>query len=208
MNFLLDPNISYVILVGGFVMAILALFAPGTGLLEVGAVLAIIIAGYSVANLPINWWALVILLGGVFPFLFVLRKSRNLLYLVISILAMIVGSVFMFRTESGQPAINPILASVTSVLVTGLMWIIATRGLEALKMKPYNRTGKLVGQSGIARSAVHHTGTVFMLNEEWSARSKEPISAGTKVTVISQHGFTLEVEPWTEEKSSSDLLHE
>lgn len=208
MNFLLDPNISYVILVGGFVMAVLALFAPGTGLLEVGAVLAIIVAGYSVANLPINWWALIILLGGVFPFLFVLRKSRNLLYLVISIVAMIVGSVFMFRTESGQPAINPILASVTSVLVTGLMWVIATRGLEALKMKPYSRTGKLVGQTGIARSDVYHSGTVFMQNEEWSARSKEPIPAGAKVTVISQQGFTLEVEPWAEEKSSSDLLHE
>ncbi|HEX7555505.1 MAG TPA: hypothetical protein VF338_02690, partial [Leptolinea sp.] len=84
MNLLLDPNVSYIILVGGFVLAVLAMFAPGTGLLEFGAVLAIVIAGYSMANLPINWWALVILLLGVFPFQYALRRSRNLIFLVIS----------------------------------------------------------------------------------------------------------------------------
>lgn len=208
MNFLLDPNISYVILISGIVMAVLALFAPGTGLLEVGSVLAIVIAGYSVANLPINWWALVILLVGVFPFLFVLRRSRNLIFLVISILAMIVGSVFIFRTETGQPAIDPVLATLTSILVTGFMWIIATRGIEALKMKPYNRTGKLIGKTGIARSDILNTGSVFIQNEEWSARSKESIPVGSKVTIIGQEGFTLVVEPWSEDKEKSDLMHE
>ena len=101
----------------------------------------------------------------------------------------------MFRLESGGPAVNPILASVVSILVTGLMWIIATRGLDALKLKPYNRTGKLENQIGKARSDVFHSGTVYVQNEEWSARSKEPIPAGTKVKVIHQDGFTLEVEP-------------
>src|SRR5512133_1909688 len=97
MHLLLDPNISYLILVAASLLAVLAMFAPGTGLLEIGAVLAIVFAGYSVATIPINWWALVILLVGVFPFVIVLRRSRNLIYLVISIVALILGSVFMFR---------------------------------------------------------------------------------------------------------------
>ncbi|GAP21351.1 NfeD family protein [Leptolinea tardivitalis] len=208
MNYLLDPNVSYLILVAGFVLTVLALFAPGTGLLEIGAVLAIVIAGYSMANLPINWWAVVILLVGVFPFLIALRKSRNRLFLVISILALIVGSVFMFRLESGQPAVNPVLASIVSILVTGLMWIIATRGMDAMKMKPYNRTGKLVGMVGKTRSDVHLTGTVYVQNEEWSARSQTLIPAGTMVKVLKQDGFTLEVEPWSENTNDPDLLHE
>ncbi|NMB55891.1 MAG: hypothetical protein GYA15_14445 [Leptolinea sp.] len=205
MNFLLDPNIAYLILVAGFVLAVLALFAPGTGLLEIGAVLAIVFAGYSVANTPINWWALVILIVGVFPFLYALRRSRNLVFLVISILALIVGSVFMFRAESGEPAVNPALATIVSVLVTGLMWIIATRGIEALQMKPYSRTGKLIGHVGTTRSDVFHSGTVYIQNEEWSARSQDPIPAGVKVKVIKQEGFTLEVEPWTAGQDQPDL---
>jgi len=208
MNFLLDPNISYLILVAGFVLAVLAMFAPGTGLLEIGAVLAIVFAGYSVANMPINWWALVILLVGVFPFVIVLRRSRNLINLVISIVALVVGSVFMFRLESGGPAVNPILASIVSILVAGLMWIIVTRGMDALNMKPYNRTGKLVNQVGTTRSDVFHTGTIFIQNEEWSARSQNPIPAGAKVKVIRKDGFTLEVEPWSAEQEQADLLHE
>jgi membrane-bound serine protease (ClpP class) len=205
MNFLLDPNISYLILVGGFVLAVLAMFAPGTGLLEIGATLAIMIAGYELANLPFNWWALAILVLGVFPFLFALRKSRNLVFLVISILAMIAGSIFMFRTDEGHLAVNPVLAVIVSVLVAGFMWIIATRSLDALKMKPYSRTGKLVNQIGKARSDIFHSGTVYIQSEEWSARSATPISTGTLVKIINQEGMILEVEPLSEADLHSDL---
>lgn len=208
MNILLDPNISYLILVGGFLMAVLALFAPGTGLLEIGAVTAIIFAGYFIANLPVNWWALAVLLVGVFPFLFAVRKSRNLVFLAISIAAFIIGTVFLFRLDSGVPAVNPILAAVVSILVTGLMWIIATKGLEALQLKPYSRLGKLINQVGTARSDVYHTGTIYVHNEEWSARSSIPISAGTKIIVLKQEGFTLDVEPVLADQDNTDLLHE
>ncbi|MEI8131650.1 MAG: NfeD family protein [Leptolinea sp.] len=208
MNILLDPNISYLILVGGFLMAVLALFAPGTGLLEIGAVTAIIFAGYFIANLPVNWWALAVLLVGVFPFLFAVRKSRNLVFLAISIAAFIIGTVFLFRLDSGVPAVNPILAAVVSILVTGLMWIIATKGLEALQLKPYSRLGKLINQVGTARSDVYHTGTIYIHNEEWSARSSIPISAGTKIIVLKQEGFTLDVEPVLADQDNTDLLHE
>jgi membrane-bound serine protease (ClpP class) len=205
MNILLDPNISYLILVGGFLLAFLALFAPGTGLLEIGAVIAIMFSGYFIANLPVNWWALAVLIVGVFPFLYAVRRSKNLIFLVVSIAAFIIGSVFLFKLESGVPAVNPILAAVVSVLVTGLMWIISTKGLEALQLKPYSRHDKIVNQIGIARSNVFHTGTVFIHNEEWSARSSMHIPVGTKVRVINQIGFTLEVEP---ETANQDLLHE
>jgi membrane-bound serine protease (ClpP class) len=208
MNFLMDPNVSYLILVAGFVLAVLAMFAPGTGLLEIAAVTAIVFAGYSIANTPINWWALVILIFGVFPFLFALRKSRNIIFLIISILALIIGSIFMFRTESGGPAVNPILAAVTSILVIALMWIIATRGLDAMQLKPLLLKTKLENKIGKTRSDVFLTGTVYVQNEEWTARSKEPIPAGTKVKVVHQDGFTLEIEPLTDENDPSGLLRE
>ncbi len=206
MNFLLDPNISYLILVSGFVMAVLALFSPGTGLLEAGAVLAIVIAGFSVANLPINWWALALLIIGVFPFLIALRKSQKLIYLAISILALIIGSVFLFRLDSGKPAVDPYLAGIVSILVIGFMWIIATRGIEAMQLKPLNRLGNLEDQVGKTRSEVYLTGTVYIQNEEWSARSKEPIPADTLVKVVGKDGFTVEVEPLTDENVSVEKI--
>jgi membrane-bound ClpP family serine protease len=52
------------------------------------------------------------------------------------------------------------------------------------------------------------SGTVYVQNEEWSARSKEHIPAGTRVKVVHQDGFTLEVEPLLDDNDSSDLLRE
>ena len=37
MQFMLDPNVAYLILLAGVVLGLLAVVTPGTGLLEVGA---------------------------------------------------------------------------------------------------------------------------------------------------------------------------
>jgi len=107
MNFLLDPNVAYVMLVGGFLLAILALFSPGTGLLELGALFMLALAGYGVANLPINVWALIVLLVGVFPFMLALRRSRQWAWLIPTLVALVVGSIFLFSSADGSPAVNP-----------------------------------------------------------------------------------------------------
>jgi hypothetical protein len=36
MDFLLDPNVAYLLLMGGVLMVLMALVTPGTGLFEVG----------------------------------------------------------------------------------------------------------------------------------------------------------------------------
>ena len=51
MNLLFDPNVAYLLLVIGLIVAILALFAPGTGVLEVGAIFMLFLAGYGIFNL-------------------------------------------------------------------------------------------------------------------------------------------------------------
>ncbi|MEW6651353.1 MAG: hypothetical protein AB1453_14360, partial [Chloroflexota bacterium] len=94
MNPLMDPNVAYVLLVVGLVLGILSLFSPGTGLLEIGALFALVLAGIGALSYQINPWALALLIGGVVPFYFALRRSRHWIFLVLTIAAVIVGSVF------------------------------------------------------------------------------------------------------------------
>jgi membrane-bound serine protease (ClpP class) len=195
MNFLLDPNVAYVLLVGGFILAILALFSPGTGLLEIGALFILVLAGYSIYNLSFNWWAIIILLVGVFPFLLALRKSRRWYFLLISIASLIIGSIFIFHSVDGKTTIDPILAVVVSVIAGGLLWLIGTRGIEALGLKPEHDLKRLVGMKGEARTRVFMEGTVYVNGEEWSARSANPIPAGSPIVVTSREGLVLLVEP-------------
>lgn len=194
MEFLLDPNVAYFLLVSGFLLAILALFAPGTGFLEVGAVLILVMAGYGIINLPLNLWALVILILGVFPFILALRQSRKLAYLAVSIVALVVGSVFLFRTEERLMAVNPVLAVPVSVLAVGFLWLIARKSLDAIARTPDHSLGRLQGMLGTAESDVFMEGTVSAGGEQWSARSENFIPAGARIRVVGREGLILIVE--------------
>jgi membrane-bound serine protease (ClpP class) len=137
MEVLLNPNVAYILLVAGFSLTVMAILAPGTGLLEILALFTLVLAGYGVYNIPFNWWALVLLILGVVPFILALRKFGNLLFLFISILAMVIGSSFLFRGETWYvPAVNPILAVVVSLMTASYFWIALSKILEAEHNRP------------------------------------------------------------------------
>jgi membrane-bound serine protease (ClpP class) len=208
MDALLNPNIAYLLLVAGFVLAVLAVLSPGTGLLEIGTLFALLLAGYAVYNIPINIWALLILLLGVIPFLLAVRKSGKLVLLVISILALVIGSAFLFRGESWWlPAVNPILAIVVSTLTAVFFWIAARKTLEAEAVRPTHDLTILIGATGEAKTDIDDTGSVQVSGELWTARSQKPILAGSPIRVISREGFILEVEAQEQDSPQvEDLL--
>ncbi len=191
---LLNPNVAYLILVAGALVTILALLNPGSGVLEVTALFLLILSGYTIYSLPINLWALGVLAVGVVPFLFALRRSGKTVYLIISILALVVGSTFLFSSPGWRPAVNPILALIVSVLLAGFVWLVANKALEAERLRPAHDLEALIGAVGEARTDINDEGTVQVGSELWSAQSNEVIPAGTKVRVVGRQGFFLIVE--------------
>jgi len=194
MDFLLDPNIAYLILLGGVLLAMLALAAPGTGFLEIGAFFCIALAGYAIYNLSFNWWALILLALSVIPFIYAIQRPKRELYLGLSILLLVVGSVFMFPRTAGQAIVNPIVAIMASGLVAGFLWIAVRKSVEAASVRPSHDLEGLVGQIGEARTKVDADGSVQVAGELWSARSEKPIAAGNSIRVVKREGFVLIVE--------------
>lgn len=200
-QFFLDPNIAYLFLVGFFFLAGIAILSPGTGLLEVGALLTLIAAGWAIYNLPINVWALILLLVGVFPAVIAARVSGKRYFLWISVGALVVGTVFLFQGQSWwNPAVNPFLALTGSVVAGSLYYVISLRTLEAIASPPTHDLQRLLGAVGEARSSFHGEveGSVHVQGELWSARSDQPIQEGQRVQVIDRMGFMLIVEPLDE----------
>jgi membrane-bound serine protease (ClpP class) len=194
MNFFLDPNIAYLLLVVGLLLILLAIITPGTGLLEVGAAFCLILAGYAVYNLSFNLWALILLVLSIIPFLLAIRQKRRELFLALSIVLLIAGSVFLFQGESGGPAVNPWLASITSILVAGFLWFVTQKTLQAIQSKPAHDLDRLIGQIGEAKTKIHEEGSVQVAGELWSACSDSVIPAGSQIRVVERVGFMLKVE--------------
>jgi membrane-bound serine protease (ClpP class) len=203
MDILLDPNVAYLFLAGGLVLVVLALLAPGTGLLEAGAFLVLMLAGWETLNLPVNWWALVFLLVGAGLFVLALRKPRQWGWLVAAILALVIGSAFLFRSERWWiPAVNPFLALIASAFSASFFWIAARKILEAWQSRPSHDPNRLIGKYGEARTAIHQEGSVQVSSELWSARSEQPIHSGKRVRIVGREGLVLLVE--AEESEAGD----
>lgn len=194
-DFLLDPNVAYLILVAAALATMLAVLNPGTGLLELLALFLWIVSGYIIFTMPVNFWALGLLLLGVILFLLSLRKFKNLVYLGLSIAAVIVGSIFLFDQEGWQPAVNPVLAVIVSIFVAGFVWVVAQKALEADRMRPVHDLESLIGAVGEAKTAISEDGSVQVAGELWSAKSDERIPDGSQIKVVGREGFRLKVEP-------------
>jgi membrane-bound serine protease (ClpP class) len=195
MDFLLEPNVAYLILVAGVMLGFMAIVSPGTGLFEVGAFFCLLLAGYAVYNLSFNWWALVLLLLSLVPFIYAIQKPKRELFLSLSIVLLTVGSVFLFPHSEGIMAVNPVLAIAASILMAAFLWVAVRKSMEASTIRPSHDLDALVGKVGEARTKVFDDGSVQVGGELWSARSETSIPAGSSIRVVRRDGFVVVVEP-------------
>ena len=104
---------------------------------------------------------------------------------------MVIGSVFMFKSQTSVTAINPYFAMLVSIISVVLMWFIGIKSIEALRLRPSQDLSRLVEQTGEARTDILNEGTVYVGGEEWSARSEKRIPAGNLVKVVGREGLVL-----------------
>ena len=194
MTLLFDPNIAYLLFMVGFVIALLAMITPGTGLLEVAGLIMLVIAGISLANQSLNLWALAIILVSIVPFwLGIRRRKKSPAFFILAVVLLALGSIFLISGEDGL-AINPFAAAAASLAAGGLLWVVGRKGIEALRMRPHVDYDALRGQVGEARTDISSEGSVYVGGEEWTARSKKPIRSGAAVRILKREGLILLVE--------------
>jgi membrane-bound serine protease (ClpP class) len=201
MDILTNPNLAYIISVLALLALLGAIVAPGTGLIEIAALLLIGLSAYAVYNIGMNLWALIVLLLSVVPFVIALRSKNSLLYLIASIAMIIGGSLFLFTGTGFRPLVDPLLVIGVSALASTFVWFAAKKSIQAQNAKKFHDLETLVGETGEARTAINQEGSVLIGSELWSARSQQPIPSGQRVRVTKRDGFILEVEPDSNDKS-------
>lgn len=192
MPFSLDPNIVYLILLGGLWLSVTAAYVPGTGIIEVVAAIAIIASVVVLASMPTNWLAVVaVVIGtsGFFVIPFLDRRYANVALLGLAL--QVVGSLALF---SGVAVSIPLIAVITLISLFYYRFALLPMRASNTRKASLIDDEPIIGARGVVQSPVDPVGTVRVRGESWTARSDQPLEPGTEIVVVDTEGLTLFVE--------------
>ena len=193
-NLLINPNVAYLLLIAGVWCVVMAVSIPGTGLPEGAAVICLALAAVGLIHLQASLAGLGLIGLAVILFLLEFRFTAHGAFLAGGTIAMLVGSLLLFRTGgSAETALSWVTVVIVTLLSTGAFAAFVYKGLGAQTLPPVNNPNRVVGMRGVTRTEVYGSGTVYAAGEEWSAYADEKISAGSSVTVLAREGLKIKV---------------
>jgi membrane-bound serine protease (ClpP class) len=190
----LGPNLVYLAVIAALWLAITAIYVPGTGLLEVGALTSFALALGGMLALPTSVVGVALLAASLGCFLALLfyHGPFTLALAGLGLVLQLLGSFFLFR-EGVRPDVGVIL------LVTGAAFayhqLILLPGLRAQTGISPLEADRLIGQRGQVEETIDPVGQVRVAGERWSAAADEVISAGETVRIVGRDGLVLRVVP-------------
>ena len=193
---LAGPSIAYLLLVAGAALILFEFFTISIGLAGATGAVALVGAFVGFSILPVQWWAVALLLGAVVAFGVDVQAGRPYAWTVIGTAMLIVGTLGLYGGSSLLDAhwwVQVLVVAGTVVFMVGAMPV-AVRSRFATPT--VGREG-LVGEQGRAVADVAPDGIVEVRGARWRARTNRatPIRAGEEIRVTEIQGVLLEVEP-------------
>ncbi|MCK6577433.1 MAG: hypothetical protein L6Q98_04935 [Anaerolineae bacterium] len=202
----IDPNLVYLALLAGMWLAVMAVYLPGTGVVELLAAGFSILALVALANMPTNWTAVVALVVGVVGFLIAPLLDRRLNLLVIVGLALqTLGALMLFNGVAVAPAV----IGVTVAASVAYYQFVLKRSMAYQGLRPALIDDQpLIGAEGYVQRAINPVGAVYVRGESWTARAEEPIPVGAPVVVVDREELTLYVAVLKEKYRETEHVEE
>ena len=196
LNIISDPNIAYILLMLGFYGLMFELYNPGSIFPGVVGVICLILAFYSLHTLPINYAGLSLIIFALILFLLEIKIVSHGVLAIGGIISLLLGSMMLIRTGSGDIGRISWAVIISSVAVTSLFFLfVIGMGIKAQRLKPVTGAATLIGKTGEAKELLNPSGMVLVNGELWQAESvSRTINKGQKIKVISMKGFKLFVE--------------
>ncbi|MCS6836751.1 MAG: hypothetical protein NZ750_12135 [Anaerolineae bacterium] len=188
---MVDPNVIYLVLLGGLWIGATATYFPGTGLIELLSLGLIGVAVVWMLGLSVQWLALIALIVGVAFFLVTpILMPQYSPYAIAGLGLQGLGAFFLFPNNP----VSPFLIAVT-ILASFAYWklILAPVMRYQAELRDRDRANPLLGAEGRVTKALDPIGTVIVNGESWTARSNRPIPVGSIVEVTEQVGLELRV---------------
>jgi membrane-bound serine protease (ClpP class) len=203
LHLLADPNIAFILFTVGFYGLIIELFHPNfvTGIL---GGLAIILAFIGFGSLPLNVGGLLLLGMSGILFMLELTVTSHGLLAVGGLVCFALGGGALYSTSGSptEPTVSVALPVIAAMVLAsgGFMSLIVATVVRQRRLPPSpSMVGPYMapGVVGEIRRPTEPLGTVFAVEEEWTARSGDGrvLPRGTAVRVVRQDGLVVVVEP-------------
>jgi len=197
LDFLVDPNLAFLLLLVGIAGIAIEAFAPGGLLPGLIGVVAFAAGVLGASELTVEAIGVILLLAGA-----ALIVAEAFLPSGIAgafgVAALSVSGLTIFDTSEGDPGVEPIVVIATAVIVGGLSAFVIQRVIAARRNPILTGEEELPGRTGDVRLALDPIGQVFVEGALWRARPAAgdgPLGVGARVRVESVEGLTLLVSP-------------
>ncbi len=194
MTSLSDPNLAFLILIGGALCIYIEFSSPG--LIAPGVIGAILVLlGLSAMSvLPVNWMAAGLIVVGLSCFVLEAKFASHGVLGAGGIVALVLGSLFLI---DGPPEMRIHAGTAFGValpfgLITCFLVVLVTR---ARANKVVTGASTMIGQDGVAVTELTPAGTIVIGGEYWNAVCTGEVPRGTAVRVLELNGLLLRVAP-------------
>ncbi|MBO19626.1 MAG: hypothetical protein CL732_03705 [Chloroflexi bacterium] len=201
LEFISDPNVSFILLTVGGLGIMVELFNPGLVAPAVVGVICLLLTFLALGNLPVNWAGVVfVLLAMVLIGLEVVVAGFGILGAG-AIVSLMVGGLLLFSQFGDASPTLPdvsvnrwLLAGTGAVVGLSLVYVVREAYLSRRQVPP-ERESVLSGAVAMVTGELAPQGVVMVGNETWTAISGDGsvIAVGEQVEVRSMDGLIVTV---------------
>ncbi|HEY6139184.1 MAG TPA: nodulation protein NfeD [Thermoanaerobaculia bacterium] len=192
---LMDPNLALLLLALGSVAIFAEFNHPGAVLPGVVGVISILLALFALNLLPTRYAALALLLAAFALFALEAKFATHGVLGIGGVVCMIIGGLFLVDGPIPEMRVKFITAAGLGVASGAIVIFLMTIALRARRNRVVTGQEGMIGEIGIARTALGPEGKVFVHGEIWNAVAKKTIDEGARVRVAGVEGLHLLVEP-------------
>ena len=194
LNAISNPNVAYVLMMLGMMGLFFELSNPGVILPGVIGGISLILAFFAFQTLPVNFAGVLLIILGLILLIAEIKVVSNGMLTVGGVISMVLGSLMLFESPEPYLRVSWSVITVTVLAVTGFFVVAVTKSLAVHRRRPTTGIEGLIGVEGVAESGIAPEGKILIRGEYWDARSDEPVSAGSRVTVEAVEGMQLKVK--------------
>ena len=195
LDFIMDPNVAFIL----FAIGMLALYVefnhPGAIVPGVVGFIFILLAIFAFNILPTRYAALILIVAAFVMFILDAKFATHGALTVGGIGLMILGALLLVDAPIPEMRVRLVTALAVSVPIGLITVFLVGLVIKARRSKVVTGSQGLIGEIGVAQSALQPEGKVFVHGELWDAVSSANIAPGARVLVKRIDGLRLEVEP-------------